>query len=126
MNYIKTDRFQRVKPLGNMRYNIIDAVKTADGKFLIQDPWTIDVSIYRHPNGAPSKGLVNIIEGYYGDVLSFYAEYPDDDTRNQILAEMIYETNAGIAFENKSFPAEQTKKIIDGYVKTGRLEVPNA
>ena len=89
-DWIKTDDLQyvRMKDSNNKEWELIEG-RYAEDKYLLCS-MTLDLSDYFEKDGTYDKELENIIKANYGSVENF--DFTDEDTRNQLLAEMIFES----------------------------------
>ena len=91
--FIRTDDYQRIKPLGNRRFLCIDG-SCVDGKVIITEPEIVDVNDY-FKNGEPTKELKSIVRCFHGSWDEFLLNNPKE--QDQIIAEMIYETKSSLS-----------------------------
>lgn len=87
--YFQTDDLQYLKMLEKYMYHIIEA-RYAEDKYLICRA-VIDLDDYINSDGTYTDDCIDTIKAYYGSVEEFHDSYLDEDTRKQILAEMIFE-----------------------------------
>lgn len=113
------DNYQYCRQISNTKYELIQMAEYANGKYSIAEASIIDVSDYME-NGEYDDSTVSIIKIYYQSVEQFKASYPDEESRNQVLAEMIYETFAAPMLKYVFQYEEEVKNILNYYMKTGK------
>lgn len=128
MEWIKTDDFQYCRKISEYKYELIQAnyIDTDDDlEYGICKPKEIDLN-YWIKNGEYDDECKEIILSYYDSIEEFNKSY-DDETRKQVLAEMIYEeTYRYMDVKYGRVTEDQAEKILEHYVKTGEyLELQN-
>ena len=110
--WIQTDDMQWLKKIGPHHYELIEASEV-DGKFLISAADEINV-------GAEEE-YEDIINVYYSpDGINTFRELVTDvDTREQYLAEMIYECTSSLFADYGLLTYEQAMYVINTYIETG-------
>lgn len=126
MEWIKTDDFQYCRKIAEDKYELIQAnyIESDDNLcYGICEPKEIDLK-YWIKNGEYDDECKEIILSYYDSIEEFSKSY-DDETRKQVLAEMIYEeTYRYMDIKYGRVTEDQAEKIIEHYVKTGKyLEI---
>ena len=127
MEWIKTDDFQYCRKIAEDKYELIQAVYIeADDDLCwgICEPKEIDLNEWVR-DGKYTEDCKLIITAFYGTVERFEDSYVDNETRKQILAEMIYEeTYRYMCARYGRVTEDQAEKILEYYVETGEyLEI---
>lgn len=89
--WIKTDDFQYVRPFENRKWQVVEARYTENGKYIVCRG-TIDVANWKTKDNYYTADCIDIINSYYGSVKEFENAYKNGAYREQILAEMIFES----------------------------------
>ena len=121
-NWIQTDDYQFCRKIDDLHYELVEAVETPeDGKLMLCEPDTVAISDYLNKDGTYTGRAEEIIRMYHSSVEEF-----DRDTngsiaeRNQILAEMIYETELSQPVYGIGFLDEVVAVwVMEEFAKTG-------
>ena len=116
----KTDDMQYLRYLGNRTFELIEANYCED-KYVISEAEVIDLAEYVNPDGTYTKEASSIIASYYHNDESFNSSWLDKYMRDQVLAEMIYEsTSHFLILDDYGFVSEEdAERILLHYTKTG-------
>lgn len=90
--WIKTDDLQYVNHKKDGIYEIVEA-RYAEGRYIVCKG-TVIISNWLDSDGNYDSDCARIITAYYDSVRDFTGRYLDEDTREQVLAEMIFEETA--------------------------------
>jgi len=114
-SWIKTDDLQYCRKLGPGVYKLVEAVEHDDG-YVMHKPGIVDLSEWADPDteGLYSVKCEDVIRTFYGSIKEFEESYPAQEDRDQILAELIYETFAERDPRHKVYEnEEETKKALE-------------
>ena len=89
--WIKTDDYQYVRPSEYRKWKIVEARYTESGEYIVCRG-TIDVANWKTEDNYYTADCIDIINSYYGSVKEFENAYKNGAYREQILAEMIFES----------------------------------
>ena len=89
--WIKTDDYQYVRPSEYRKWQIVEARYTESGEYIVCRG-TIDVANWKTEDNYYTADCIDIINSYYGSVKEFENAYKNGAYREQILAEMIFES----------------------------------
>lgn len=89
--WIKTDDYQYVRPSEYRKWQIVEARYTESGEYIVCRG-TIDVANWETKDNYYTADCIDIINSYYGSVKEFENAYKNGAYREQILAEMIFES----------------------------------
>ena len=115
--WIQTDDFQYLRKIEPRHYELIEAV-AVDGLYMLcqaDEVWT-------DPENDYQDDTIAIIKEYYsGGVDEFYDKVTDPDTREQYLAEMMYESKSIflIDYDYGKLTEEQTEFALRYYTEHG-------
>ena len=90
IKWTKTDDLQYVKKINREKYKIAEA-RYAEDKYLLCKG-EVDITEFMLEDGTYDSQCKSIINSYYESVEYFKECYADEETQNQILAEMIFES----------------------------------
>lgn len=89
--WIKTDDYQYVRPSEYRKWQIVEARYTESDEYIVCRG-TIDVANWKTEDNYYTADCIDIINSYYGSVKEFENAYKNRAYREQILAEMIFES----------------------------------
>lgn len=89
--WIKTDDYQYVRPSAYRKWQIVEARYTESDEYIVCRG-TIDVANWKTEDNYYTADCIDIINSYYGSVKEFENAYKNGAYREQILAEMIFES----------------------------------
>ena len=122
--WINTDDMQRCRMIKPGIYELIEANEARGpiyGRYAISSPMIVDISDYKTADGY-TKEAVSIIKSYHsGGVEEFKNSYSKESDRDQVLAEMIYESTSQLYDYPDIYPEETAEKILDYYCRTGKM-----
>ena len=90
IKWTKTDDLQYVKKINREKYKIAEA-RYAEDKYILCKG-EVDITEFMLEDGTYDSQCKSIINSYYESVEYFKECYADEETQNQILAEMIFES----------------------------------
>lgn len=90
VGWIKTDDYQYTKKIGNGYYHFIEARYIEDDCYLLCED-IVDIKDYFNKDGSYTDECKEIISFYYGNEQNFNNAYLNEEFREQVLAEMIFE-----------------------------------
>lgn len=118
-NWKKTDDFQYCRKLDKGVYELIQACYIEDSKYAIQRAAVIRLEDYLDQEGNYTNEIVDIVNSYYNSADRFKEQVADPDTREQYLAEMIYETESEFLSGYDLVSEKQADTILSNYIATG-------
>lgn len=74
-------------------------------------------------DGTPTEDCKEIIECYYSDYEELTEYYPDENIRNQVLAEMIFETSQADQIFDYACSLEEAEKKLYSCIQTKNANV---
>lgn len=112
----KSDDNQYIKKLRDGVYRLVQSSKLPDDSYIVYMN-TIILANWMDSDGMYDADCTSIVESYYGSVENFKSEYPDPDDKQQILAEMIFESTASHGCEAREIATEENvQKTIDMFL----------
>lgn len=123
--WVNSDDMQRCRMLIPGIYELIEAnednkIDSDEPKFVISESKVIDIDNHM-TDGKYDDETISIIKSYYGTVENFENNYPDQTSREQVLAEMIYEQTSCLFYDYGIFDEATTQKILDFYCENNKL-----
>ena len=119
--WFNTDDLQRCRYLGYHRWHLIEA-NYADGKYLLSEDMVVDMTPggeWIKEDGSMTDRMQSIFESYYSNPDDF--DYTDPETREQIMAEMVYEQTSMLfnaegygLFDDSLFSDDQIEDVPAG------------
>lgn len=88
--WIETDDYQYTKKIGNGYYHFIEARYIEDDRYLLCED-IVDIKDCFNKDGSYTDECKEIINFYYENEQAFDNAYPNEEFREQVLAEMIFE-----------------------------------
>ena len=89
--WIKTDDNQYLKKIKNGVYKLVQTTELPNNEYNVCAN-TIMIENWKDSDGMYDNDCKFIIQSYYESLERFESEYPDPEVREQILAEMIFES----------------------------------
>lgn len=90
--FTQTDDLQWSKRRYDNIYQFVEVREGVDSPIVCAG--TIIMDLYVDKDGIPDEDCQSIIKSYYGNVESFNADYTDPTEREQVLAEMLFESTS--------------------------------
>lgn len=103
--WIKTDDTQYLKKLRAGVYKLIQSTELPDGNYSVFTN-TIVIANWMDSDGMYDANCRSIMKSYYGSIEKFEDKYPDPEHREQVLAEMLFESTC-------SYDSEETETVND-------------
>lgn len=91
LNFTQTDDYQFLAKKNENCFYIIEAREFDEDEYVICKG-SIDLRNYMDSDNNYDADAIGIIKSYYDSVENFHENYPDEESRNQILAEMYFES----------------------------------
>ncbi len=106
--FIQTDDLQYLRKIGDTEYQLVEA-RYAEDKYIICSG-SVDVEELLDKAGNLNEEGKSLVKTYYGDVQDF--NYTDKDTRNQLLAEMYFESTAYYELSYEMVPESAVEEAL--------------
>ena len=103
--WIKTDDTQYLKKLRAGVYKLVQSTELPDGNYSVFTN-TIVIANWMDSDGMYDANCRSIMKFYYGSIEKFEDKYPDPEHREQVLAEMLFESTC-------SYDSEETETVND-------------
>lgn len=103
--WIKTDDTQYLKKLRAGVYKLVQSTELPDGNYSVFTN-TIVIANWKDSDGLYDADCRSIIKSYYGSIEEFEDKYPALERREQVLAEMLFESTC-------SYDSEETETVND-------------
>lgn len=103
--WIKTDDTQYLKKLRAGVYKLVQSTELPDGNYSVFTN-TIVIANWMDSDGMYDANCRSIMKSYYGSIEKFEDKYPNPEHREQVLAEMLFESTC-------SYDSEETETVND-------------
>lgn len=110
--WIKTDDTQYLKKLRAGVYKLVQSTELPDGNYSVFTN-TIVIANWMDSDGMYDANCRSIMKFYYGSIEKFEDKYPDPEHREQVLAEMLFESTC-------SYDSEETETV-NGKLKAQKV-----
>ena len=109
--WIKTDDTQYLKKLRAGVYKLVQSTELPDGNYSVFTN-TIVIANWMDSDGMYDANCRSIMKSYYGSIEKFEDKYPDPEHREQVLAEMLFESEETETVNDKL----KAQKVIDKFL----------
>lgn len=115
--WIKTDDTQYLKKLRAGVYKLVQSAELPDGNYNICTN-TIVIANWMDSDGLYDADCRSILKSYYGSLEEFEDAYPDPEHREQVLAEMLFESTCDYdSEETETVDNEmEAQKVVDKFL----------
>lgn len=113
----KTDDTQYLKKLRAGVYKLVQSTELPDGNYSVFTN-TIVIANWMDSDGMYDANCRSIMKSYYGSIEKFEDKYPDPEHREQVLAEMFFESTCSYDSEEMETVNDKLKaqKVIDKFL----------
>ena len=115
--WIKTDDTKYLKKLRAGVYKLVQSTELPDGNYKVCKN-TIVIANWMDSDGLYDADCRSILKSYYGSLEEFEQAYPDTEHREQVLAEMLFESTCDYDSEETETVNDKLKaqKVIDKFL----------